>query len=363
MRIATYNIENLFFRHKRLMAVNRFKTEEHIAEMNKLMNKAHKSISDYDRMRELWSFLNPEHTIAATNMTERELTWLELINQSHLPNKILARKVILSSLISHPSVLLGPETVQNKAMVIKDASPDVLLLQEVESQKGLDTFLSLFFDKVYPTRIFVPTLDRFGRGMAILCKEGFSVSEITSFTDVFPSSKETNHAAQLYKLVTHDSKWYDIANLQFFLTGSEEGSSPVCEELINQIVKWLKLEMYGTAYRMIVGSLDILPHSKLLQPIIDGLKMKYSNRLSSFYTELDFGKGRHYHGLGTYAKGVNLTQKDYFLIDDLTASKTVYTGMNRKGLVPIEKEQWRTYDRLNNTNAASRHPLLTLDMA
>ncbi len=360
MRIATYNIENLFFRHERFIKTKDGNQEALACELDELMISPTKKPSDYKRMRELWEALYPQNQRSQKNRTDQEWEWLEFINQSKLEGKAGLGVELLSCCSNSEMILMGTKKVKNKARVIRDVVPDVLILQEVESRISLELFLRLFFENVYPNRIFVPTLDRFGRGMAILCKEGYSILAVKSFTDFKFVESSFKYAAQLYRVSDNYGNRFDIANLHFFDLDCGQKKNPYQVNIIDEIVNWLRMEMYGTAYRTIVGSLNILPHSELLSPFFETLKMVKSNDLDCFNTELDFGSGKDYHALGSYAKGVNLPQKDYLLVEKQLSNKTFEAGMNREGIIPQVNGQWQPCENLSQSDSASGNPFLWL---
>src|SRR5690606_37282007 len=79
----------------------------------------------------------------------------------------------------------------------------------------------------------------------------------------------------------------------------------------------------------------------------------------SFNVDLDEGKDADYFSLGAYRMGVNTKQKDYLLLSLELLKEVRNSGLNRNGIWPEKKIQYRVYDSLlSESQQASSHPVL-----
>ncbi len=359
MRIASFNVENLIFRHKRLLPERMDREEALAGEMDRLMTKVNKSVGDWERMRRIWAIINWDTD--APRDEHKDLEWHELIARSGAGDKRRLNQLIIQTGLNANLFRLNPESIKNKARMINETDADILVLQEVESRECMTAFNELFLDNLYNNAVFIPSMDGFARGMGIFCRDDNKVLEIRSIDNAFVSNKDLTNLVHYYRI--HSKKGpFDILNVNLTRKDVWNTDGEGLNSFFDQIISWTKLQMNRTAYRMVVGSFNHPPHSDLMEKILSDLRLTTSNQLDCFSAPLDRGTGAHYHGLGTYGVGKNLLQYNYILLDKLTALKTISAGMNRKGVVPMEPGQWETYDDLNNRNKATNNPVLSINL-
>ena len=369
MKIATYNIQNLFHRHVDLIYKNReIKSEEWNDEFETLLLKLNRKDSDYRRMRELADLMGLHYSDNKPNLNTRNFD----IGNSELKTIMHTVKYSEYSFLkvrgNSSVVAIPPQAIKNKAKVIFDANPDILLLQEVESRSSLLYFNDLVFkereENGFKEIIHLDGNGRYELGMGILLKEGYRVKAIRSFSserDVDGSFLFTNDL-QSYKIETPIGQFVYILCVQLTsdsMDGSNEEKRTRQAELVSKVYQ--ELRSMGNDLIIVLGTLNAPNHSKSISPIME-TDMTNVAKLANFDVELDAGNDSRYHRLGAYRTGVNLRQLDYLLVSPFLFTKVIASGMNRKAIWPLTQPQWSTYESMKKeTHAASEHPLIWAD--
>ncbi|WP_430909129.1 hypothetical protein [Maribacter sp. 2-571] len=205
---------------------------------------------------------------------------------------------------------------------------DILVLQEVENQKNLELFNQWFLKGAYDTVLTVPTTDSRSRHMAVLLKDGLVLEEVKAFGGT-PPKDETHfsHAAQLYRILDTKGGKYDLVNLHFFDAGTWDYNDPIYDDFLSELAQKLKMELYGTGARMIMGTLNILPYHEVLERILEPLGMFKINDSPSFRSSDNVPKNNSYNRLGAYKEGINILQKQYLLVSKYLTSHIWGSGL------------------------------------
>ena len=182
MKIATFNIQNLFYRHRELLQKNRSKNaSDWIKELDTLLRNNQKGAGDSERINDLSFLLGFEkmgdmpYAILrnkAGNLCFKKQGFRNLNKASFLTDWEGWVKVA-----NRP---LHEKAIFSKAYVIADIDPDVLILQEVEDRASLMEFNTEFLPllKVSPYRevMVLETNDARGLGMGIMLKNGYRLN-------------------------------------------------------------------------------------------------------------------------------------------------------------------------------------------
>lgn len=352
MKIATYNIQNLFHRHIDLIYENReIKLEQWNDEFEALLLKQSRQNSDYKRMRELAELMGLRHSIG---------------------NLRLKRTIYDSGdfkvFKSANTVLISEKGIKNKIKVISQSNPDVLLLQEVESRASLIQFNKLVFKEAqesgYKEIIHLDGNDSRGLGMGILLKEGYRIRAIRSFSserDIDGSFLFTNDL-QSYKIETPLGQFVYVLCVQLtsdLIQRDYDEKRTKQAKMVSKVYE--ELRSAGNEMIIVLGTLNAPKYSKSISPIMDTDMINISE-LSNFEVELDTGVDSGYYRMGAYRKGVNVEQHDYLLVSPCLKELVCGSGMNRKAVWPLKRPEWDIYDTMKNErDAASDHPLIWAD--
>lgn len=369
MKIATYNIQNLFHRHIDLIYRKRkVKQEQWNDEFESLLNKLHRKNRDYRRMRELADLMGLQHPSSKTNKVRH-------IDSSHpelsylTPGANPTDQFYLKVRSNMNVVSISQKAVKNKIKVISDANPDILLLQEVENRSSLIEFNTLVFKEKeeigYKEIIHLDGNGSTGLGMGILLKEGYRVKAIRSFSserDIDGSFLFTNDL-QSYKIETPTGQFIYVLCVQLIsnsMEGSNEDKRTRQAEMVSRV--YAELRSKGNDLIVVLGTLNASKFSKSISPIMETDMINISE-LSNFEVELDTGLDSGYFRMGAYRKGVNIEQNNYLLASPTMKFKILSSGMNRKAVWPLKRPKWVTYESIQNeSDAASEHPLLWVNI-
>ena len=367
MKIATFNIQNLFHRHADMIELEyQMKTEIWSEEFEELKLKQEKKILDYTRMRELANLLGFHKASNEPYLSMQNIEGNLLVKSSM---KVMESEASYMTnwngwtrLMSKPIL---KKAILNKAKVILDADPDILLLQEVENRESIIQFNESFFNKgqksPYKEILHLQGNDGKGLGMGILLKEGYHIKSLKSYSN----ERDTNGSLlfnidfQKYKIKTPNKGIVFLLCCRFVDESNSDSlrkkQAIKVAEVYNDLIK------KGHTNVIIAGTLNAPSYSDSLSPIIDtGIKDIVKHE--SFSVVSDTGKDAGYFRMDAYRMGVNIKQNDYLLVSPFLFEKLTNSGMNRKAIWPLKKPEWEIYDSVENEkDSASNHPLLWAD--
>jgi len=368
MKIATYNIQNIF--HRDVNLVKRFIDENKelwTEEFENLLIKGIRCDRDYSRMRILSNFLGFEKT-----QDEPLLTMKHKMGHLHIKKTTDSTQYKATYLtnwngwIKLNSKPINDTAIKHKAKVINEVDPDILILQEVEDRASLIEFNKYFLldqNKVkYRHIIYLETNDVFGRGIGILTKEGYRISSIKTHVNDLDSNGTPlfDMDLQEYEIKTFSGESVNIlsAYLTDDLSGVEESNMKrkVQSQKIAEVYRNLQTSKNLAA---LMGTLNAPSYSDSISPLIKETDLKDITKHKSFEVDLDKGRGSNYFRMGAYKMGVNIRQKDYFMLCTKLFKAVKKSGLCRKGVWFKKQPQWDMLKTIKNENhAASEHPLV-----
>ncbi len=364
MKIATYNIQNIFYRDRAL--IKKYRTENHelwVEEFEALMVKGMRTSKEYNRMRALSQLLGFEDS-----QNSPYLTMMHKMGQLFLKKNVEAKAYKATHLtdwngwVKLNSNPINDIAIENKAKVIKEAFPDVLILLEVEDRVSLLEFNKYFLSNAYTHILYLETNDVYGRGIGVLTKEGYKVKSMKSHVNDFDKNGNPifDMDLQEYKISTPNGTLVTVLST-CFLDDSENPKQvnskiEIQSKRIAEVYKALNNKNDLIA---VMGTFNAPSYSKLLSPIVEETDLKDVSKHNTFEVDLDKGKDSKYFRLGAYKMGVNIKQRDYLML-----SKTLYKivkscGLIRKGIWYKKQPQWEMLKSIKNeTHIASEHPLV-----
>ena len=182
MKIATFNIQNLFHRHPDLVSKSRTKNAtDWISELDCLLRKPNKSINDSERINNLSFLLGFEKTednpYAILKRRAGELCFKGRVLENTTKASFLTDWQGWTKLGNRP---IHEKAIFSKAYMIAETNPDMLILQEVEDRASLMEFNSEFLPllKITPYQevMVFETNDNRDLGMGILLKNGYHLN-------------------------------------------------------------------------------------------------------------------------------------------------------------------------------------------
>ncbi|HSK39255.1 MAG TPA: endonuclease/exonuclease/phosphatase family protein, partial [Arenibaculum sp.] len=364
MRLAVYNVENLFDRAK---AMNLATWEE-----------GRPILEKFARLNALLGEI--AYTAAAKAEMSRLMVELGLEKSDTGPFVLLRRN--RGGLVRRPreggieivaggradwvgSLELRDEPInehamRNTARVLSDLKADVLGVVEAESRPVLNDFNRLIVPAIGGTALrhvmVIDGNDERGIDVGLMCREGFPIGLMRSHVDdrlangstVFsrdcPEYEVTTPAGnRLVVLVNHfKSKGYGG-------TASSNARRKAQAQRVREIYEGLTAA--GTEHVAVIGDLNDTPDSAPLRPLVG------ETDLQDISAHPNFDDGGY---PGTYGSSTKANKIDYILMSPGLFARVSGGGIFRKGMWPgVRPKKWEVYDEIKRPeDAASDHAAL-----
>lgn len=365
MKIATFNIENIFHRDSTL--VKRSLNESinlWVEEFEWLMCKTPRGGNEIARMREL-SFLLGFHKSAFEPFVvmRRKAGELYLRKKNFKPENRAVPMNGWNGWVKVNSKPIYEEAIRNKARVICDINPDILLLQEVEDRQSLLDFNRHYLPEGMRFRqiLLMAGNDREGRELAIMTKEGYEVINVRSYANTLCNGERLfDKDLQEYEVKSPEGKKISILSVHLQDASLQDrAGDEIRKQQAGKVAEIYKRLSKEEKQVVVAGTFHKPSFCDSISPLIRETSLKDIKRHRSFNVDLDEGRDSGYFSLGAYRMGVNLKQKDYLMSSPDIFLNIKQSGLNRKGIWPEKKGQWTCYDSLHGqAHQASSHPAL-----
>ncbi|QDO95261.1 hypothetical protein FNB79_15190 [Formosa sediminum] len=358
MKIASYNIENLFHRDRNLSKAQlKYSHIKWINELDSLISQTRKSNAEIRRIRELAFLLGFE------NITHRPYAILQKkASNLYFKGYDLEEKTKVT-LINNYEGWIALQTkpiplpaIYHKAKVISEINPEILILQNVEDRASLEEFnntiLPTFDCNPYTQIHVIQNSDKNGMEIGLLLREGYELCNIkTHYLKPITEFKIMSPRQNIIRVIAVHFK-SNIQNKDVV----DECRAHFTTYLANRFKTILKNDETNI---IITGTFGAPSYCYSNAPLMQDTKIKDITKHLSFEVILDEGEDQNYHRIGAYRKGVNIKQQDYMLLSPSLFNKLKDSGLNRKGVWPENRPKWRHYSTLKNKiQEASSHPLV-----
>jgi endonuclease/exonuclease/phosphatase family metal-dependent hydrolase len=369
MRLATYNVENLFTRAKAMNFDTREEGRsilEHHAEVNALFSKAIYSDDDKRRMLQLLKLLGVDRKDDGGPYVILRQNRGQLLKRGVVGgNQIVANgRADWSGWVEMKRELVNETATRNTAQVVRDIDADVLGLIECEGRDALVQFseklLPAVGGKSYAEAMLIDGNDTRGIDVGLLAREGYKVGWMRSHADdrsqnggyVFSRDCPefgiwTPSGATVWVLLNHfKSKGY----------GAKDASDArrwLQAETARTIYERLKLEK--AAMIAVMGDFNDGMDSDALAPLLRETDL----RDASVHPTFD-NAGRP----GTFKDGHERDKLDYILLSPALYERMSQGGIWRKGVWGGRNGRlWDTYPEMTSSaHAASDHACVWCDI-
>ena len=275
MKIATFNIENLFHRHSDLVDMeSEIKSEIWRDEFESLFLKERRTIVDYNRMRELANLLGFHKA-----PYEPYLSMQNINGNLHVKSSMKIMETKASYLTDWngwaklKSVPISKKAIINKAKVILEVNPDIVLLQQVENRESLIQFHESFFkenqESTYEEIMHLQGNDGMGLGMGILLKEGYHIKSVKSFSNERDARGRLlfNTDFQQYKIKTPENGTLYLLCCQL---ADENKSDTLRKKQAKKVAEIYKeLLSKGQKNIIVAGTLNAPSYADSISPIME----------------------------------------------------------------------------------------------
>lgn len=368
MRLATYNVENLFARARALNLEDDALAGpilEKFAELTKLFEEPVYSDAIKARMLQLLRDLGIEKTNDSRYLILRENRG-QLLSYSKLKGaRIVANgRADWVGWLEMKKDVINEVATRNTAQVVRDVNPDLLAVIECEGRHALKEFsnhlLPMIGGKPYEHIMLIDGNDDRGIDVGLMSRKNYRIGWMQSHVDDKTTTGEYVFSRDCpefgVRMPSRETVWVLVNHMKSKGYGTQESSDRkrwLQAESVRRIVE--RLEAEGAKYITVVGDLNDTPDSAPLHSLLreSGLKD------ISLHTTFDTG-GRP----GTYGRCSEREKIDYILLSPALFERVKGGGVWRKGIWgPNKKPLWDVYPEMKEPHhAASDHACLWCDL-
>jgi endonuclease/exonuclease/phosphatase family metal-dependent hydrolase len=371
MRIASFNVENLFARPKAM------DSKEADSATRKEILGAHARISE---LFELPSYAGHEaeildllETLGVLNADEGTFVRLRKLRGSLLRRPMSGPVTLVATgranwvgWVELKTVAVNVRATENTARVIKELGAHVLTVVEADDRPGLDMFSVAMLPAVggtaYPQVMVVEGNDTRGIDVGCMAAAGFDLVQLrTHIFDTDSRGPVFSRDCCEYHFQTPGRNRLVVLGNHFKSKGYSSPGDPTGArrrtrqaKRVAAIYKGLRAE--GIEYIAITGDLNDDPKSESLNPLLGLADLTDVSEHPAF----DWN-----HRKGTYGSGNEKDKIDYILMSDPLFAKVVGGGVFRKGVYrgARTKDPWEIFPTLEKKeHEASDHAAIYADL-
>ncbi len=378
MRIAAFNVENLFDRAKVFNDANsdvRRTVLDSFAALNNLFEEETYSDANKARMLELIERLGMLKSDQGPFARIRKIRGL-LISRPRAPKVPFIKANGREDWVGWcelRTAAVDEAAMMNTARMIRDLGADVLAVVEAESRPVLKKFHALMLEKLdiaegYRHLMIIDGNDDRGIDVGLATHAGFPIGEMRSHVDDlkpdgFPVFSRdcpeyevtTASGARLVVLPNHFKSKFGGNNpaSKAKRLAQSEAVARYYDRLIGE----------GTENVVVLGDLNDTPDSDELSPLLAGTDLRDISGHAKF-TEFEFKANNGHRGIGTHGLGNDNSKIDYLLLSPALFAKVTKGGIFRKGVWPgSQPPRWEVYPELTKKqHAASDHHAIWADI-
>jgi len=369
MKIATFNIQNLFHRDKSLVKIQAGNAVINwLNEMDHLMRKYSKTATDLDRIKDLSFLLGFEKISRKSYAVMRRRGGELFFRGCHSSVEIKANSLTdWNGWVALQTIPVDPVATQNKARVIAEVNADVLLLQEVEDRNSLFEFnnqlLPEFNGVPYRELLVLQGNDVRGQETGIFTKNGFQIQEVRTYSNELDDNGEPIFDKNLvkYEITTPSQNKICLLAVHLQEQGKDKENSDALRlrqaHRVAEIYQELRRE--GQEHMIVAGTLSAVSYCFSLAPLLQKTDLKDISKHPGFNVAVEKEKDAGYLHLKANKMGLNIKQKDYLLLSPEMFSQVKNSGLNRKAVWPERASQWPVYNTIKSEKqAASEHAVV-----
>lgn len=368
MRIASYNVENLF-RRARALNLDTWADGKQIlemyAELNKLFEEDVYSDAVKTRMLTLLKALGIDKKNDSKYVILREgrgqLVTYSMIGGTRIKANGRADWV---GWLELKSELINETATRNTAQVVRDVAADVIGMIEVEDRQALLQFSGILLPEVgapsYSQVMLIDGNDDRGIDVGLMARNGYLIGWMRSHADDVDErgGRIFSRDCPEYSIWTPSGAvvWILIGHLKSKGYGAQKTSDArrwKQAEETRRIYERLKTE--GAQYICVIGDLNDTPASETLAPLMRSSDLKDIAEHPSFMAD-----GHP----GTYQNGTERDKIDYVLMSPALFARVQQGGYWRRGVWGKNKKPlWEVYPEMQTSyHAASDHAAVWVDV-
>jgi len=366
LRIATFNVENLFSRPIAMNYEDNKKGQPYLDDFHELNSLFNKDIyTDQDKARILK--LMSDHNLTSTRPQNKHLEFRKIRGQ--LFGTKNGKRVVVANgrqdwlgWIELKEEEVGDQAIHNTARVIAAVDADILALVEVEHRPALVEFHNGVLEPIlkktgrkgYPYALLVDGNDTRGIDVAILSRH--PVTDITPHIFDLPGAPPifSRDCCEYFVEVPGLTGRLIVMVNHFTSKGSDANGMKRRFPQATQVAAIVKGRLaQGFKYLVVAGDLNDYPDAECLQPLLGVPEV--TDTVAKFAGKIDPSGKR----LGTYTTGTK--QLDYLLLSEALAARAEQGGIERRG--HYAPKTWKAFDTVTNARyQASDHHCVYADI-
>ncbi len=370
MKIADYNVENLFDRAKAFNEESPEATQviKQEAELNALFQKPEYKPADKKKILELLEALGILKTDEGPFVLLRKIRGQFIKRpRNNGPIEIVANgRAQWVGWVEHKTTHVNEIGIMNTGRVIRDVDADIVAVIEAEHRVALKQFSDYVLSKVggkpYPHVMLIDGNDERGIDVGLMTKKGYNIGVMRSHIhDVGSNNKaifsrdcpeycvETPNGEQIWILPSHLKSKFGGNN------SSSQNKRKLQASRTAEIYQRLVTE--GNENIIVLGDLNDTPDSTPLKPLLSQTDLKDISKHPTF----DTGE---FSGKGTYGLGNDSNKIDYLLLSPALFDRVTACGLFRKGAWPGKNARWTVYEELKEEmHVASDHHVVWCEIS
>ena len=369
MKIAAFNVENLFDRAKAFNEESSISNViiQGISELNNLFEKQVYSENNKIRMLELFKSLGLEKNDNGTYVVLRKIRGKIIYRPRKKPIQINANG--REDWIGWAELKTAPVNeiaVLNTGRVIRDVNADVLAVVEAEDRTSLEKFSQYILNKVgdisYEQVMLIDGNDERGIDVGVMTKNNYKIDSVKSH--IYDLRENGN------KVFSRDSPEYRIitpnGNIVWVIPNhfkSKYGGNNPASKLKRKAQSIRVAEIYrnlinsGELNIIVLGDLNDTPYSEELEPLLGATDLKDVSLHNTF-------NPGEFEEIGTFNLGNDENKIDYLLLSPNLFNKVNSSGLFRIGAWAGKRpKRWETYESIKKKiHVASDHHVIWADI-
>jgi endonuclease/exonuclease/phosphatase family metal-dependent hydrolase len=386
MKIAAFNVENLFDRPKAFNEDDPALTQETIkavAELNSIYQEDEYEDTQKARILEL---------IEQLELNDREegpLAFIRRIRGTLLrrprdgdPEVVAGGKADWVGWAELKTAPVDEIAVLNTGRVIRDVDAHILAVIEAEDRLALKTFDRFVLDRAndelpqgqrkepYTSVMLIDGNDDRGIDVGLMTKGGYEIGEMRSHVNDVDDTDQIIYSRDCpeYAVATPRGErvWVLPNHFKSKFGGNDPKSVAKRDAQATRTAEvYQRLRDSGQNNVVVLGDLNDTPGSAALQPLLDGTDLRDVSEHPNFEVgEFNVAQGNNDRGIGTFGLGNDNQKIDYILLSPAFFDRVTSAGLWRKGAWPGSRPQrWEVYEQLTeDVHAASDHHAIWADI-
>lgn len=379
MRIAAFNVENLFDRARAFNADNEAMTQailDATAELNGLFEQRAYSSAVLERIAELIVELGLDKSDQGPYVLLRQIRGRMISRPHGKPFVLVARgREDWVGWAELRTAAVNETAIMNTGRVIRDVDADILAVVEAEDRVALKQFSDQVLHEVggrpYERVMVIDGNDDRGIDVGLMTRAGYEIGLMRSHIhDVTPTGRWIySRDCPEYEVTTPtgESIWVLPNHFKSKFGGDNPESRAKREAQAARTAEtYERLRSDGHDKIVILGDFNDTPDSSPLARLLAGTDLTDVSEHPSFDTGEFTGRpGTDDRGIGTFGLGNDNQKIDYLLLSPALFDRVTAGGLFRMGAWPGSRPpRWSVYPQLQREiHVASDHHVIWTDIA